>query len=426
MGVRNTSPVSTRWSHGTVAELFSGRDNSLGLLRLLLATAVVVAHARILGFGIREYGHTFTHGQTDLGKISVFGFFILSGLLITRSGNRLPIGRFLWNRALRLLPGLWVCLCVTALVVAPFLFWRQHHTLENFWHRPDGPFEFLQANWWVRTHQPGISGIMETAQGKWMAFDPGINGALWSLQYEVLCYLGVGLLVLAGARAGGLTQARRAILVIAVLLGGYVLTNSLDNHFMDAFSLQIHAERIVSPIVGGFIVKWAFFLGYAFAIGSLIEVYKDRIPVSTPLAVLSALVTLATLRYGFFFAVGIPAFAYLLVWLAIRLPKPFRAVGRKNDYSYGIYIYGFVVEQALSALGGARWGFPAYLALALGGTLALAVLSWHLVERPALKLKDARFPRRTPRGPRGPQAGGEPQSRPAAEPDLAAAGTAAR
>ncbi|PWG11974.1 hypothetical protein DF268_18615 [Streptomyces sp. V2] len=34
--------------------------------------------------------------------------------------------------------------------------------------------------------------------------------------------------------------------------------------------------------------------------------------------------------------------AYALVWLAIRLPAPFRRIGARNDYSYGIYIYGFL------------------------------------------------------------------------------------
>lgn len=106
------------------------------------------------------------------------------------------------------------------------------------------------------------------------------------------------------------------------------------------------------------------------------------------LGVLCALMLLGSLRFGYLYTVGLPAFAYLLLWLAIRLPAPFRRIGARHDYSYGIYIYGFVVQQSLVVLDLARWGFWPYLAMSLAGTLLAAVLSLHLVERPAMKLKD--------------------------------------
>ncbi|MCZ4099893.1 MULTISPECIES: acyltransferase family protein [Streptomyces] len=373
-----------RWSHGPVSDLFSGRANSLGLLRLLLASAVVVSHARILGFGGREFGHTFSGGQIDLGKMSVFGFFFLSGILVTRSGNRLPVGRFLWHRGLRLLPGLWVCLAVTALVVAPLLYWRQHDDMAGFWDHAHGPFAYLRANWAVGVDQWGVSGVMETARAKGLAFNDAFDGALWSLKYEVLCYLGVALLALTGS----LTRARRAVLAVTVLMGWLVLSDAINNRYMSGAAAAQHGGPFDVPLMGVLDVDWVVYLGFAFALGALIELYKERVPVSDPLGVVCGLVLLLTLRYGGFFAFGVPAFAYLLLWLAIRLPKPFQRIGRKHDYSYGIYIYGFVVEQALAALGGARWGFGAYLGLALGGTLIVAMLSWHLVERPAMRLKD--------------------------------------
>ncbi|MEV4190374.1 hypothetical protein [Streptomyces toxytricini] len=98
-----TSRRQVRWSHGTVADLLVGRNNSLG-------------------------------------------FFILSGILVTRSGVRLSLGRFLWHRGLRLLPGLWMCLFLTAFVAAPVLYWRLHGTLDGFFGRPSGPWEYLRAN----------------------------------------------------------------------------------------------------------------------------------------------------------------------------------------------------------------------------------------------------------------------------------------
>ncbi|MFF4450484.1 acyltransferase family protein [Streptomyces sp. NPDC001502] len=389
---RRARSAGFRWSHGPVSELFSGRNNSLGLLRLFLASAVVVSHAGILGFGSHEIGHGFSQGQIDLGKMAVFGFFFLSGILVTRSGNRLPVGRFLWHRALRLLPGFWVCMAVTAFAVAPYLYWRQHGGTAGFWDHPQGPFAYVEANWAVGVGQWGISGVMETGATKGLTHNAAMNGALWSLAYEILCYLGVGLLALGGS----LVRSRRTVLAVAVILGGLVVGDAVGNRLNAGAGAAAHGGDLVIPLMGPHSVNYMIYLGFAFALGAVLELYKERVPVSDPLAALSAVVFVLTLHYGYFFALGVPAFCYLLLWLAIRLPKPFQRIGAKHDYSYGIYIYGFLVQQSLAVLGGARWGFAAYLGLSLAGALIAAVLSWHLVERPAMRLKDIGGARRRP------------------------------
>ncbi|MFG2869981.1 acyltransferase family protein [Streptomyces sp. NPDC048338] len=375
-----------RWSHGTVAELLTGRRNSLGLLRLVLASAVVVSHARILGYGGKEYLHSFSGGQTDLGKLSVYGFFVLSGILVTRSGMRLPLGRFLWHRALRIFPGFWMCLIVAGFAIAPVLYWKLHSTLDGF-NGTHGPLDYLTANWAVATNQYDISGVMTDAQSAGLVHNGAFNGALWSLRYEFLCYIAVATLAVVGV----LTRARRAVVLVAMALGLTVVSQAgtdafwagpYDAHLLHNFQL---------PPFGQINPSFLVYLGFAFALGAVIELYKERIPVSDPLGLASFAVLVGSLHYGYLFTVGIPAFAYLLVWLAIRLPAAFRRVGAKHDYSYGIYIYGFLVQQTLALLGYTRWGLAAYLALTFACTILIAVLSWHLVERPAMKLKDLRL-----------------------------------
>ncbi|MFI8517598.1 acyltransferase family protein [Streptomyces sp. NPDC085481] len=375
-----------RWSHGTVAELLTGRHNSLGLLRLVLASAVVVSHARILGYGGKEYLHSFSGGQTDLGKLSVYGFFVLSGILVTRSGMRLSLGRFLWHRILRILPGFWVCLAVTAFAVAPLLYWRLHSTLDGFG-GAHGPLDYLTSNWAVATAQFDISGIMADGRSAGLVHNGAFNGALWSLRYEFLCYLAVATLAVVGV----LARARRAVVLITVVLGWLVIGQASTKAFWTGPYAADILPTFQLPPFGQINPAFLVYLGFAFALGAVIELYKERVPVSDPLGVAALAVLLGSLHYGYLFVVGIPAFAYVLVWLAIRLPAAFRRVGAKHDYSYGIYIYGFLVQQALALLGYTRWGLPAYLALTFAFTLLLAVTSWHLVERQAMRLKDLRI-----------------------------------
>jgi peptidoglycan/LPS O-acetylase OafA/YrhL len=66
---------------------------------------------------------------------------------------------------------------------------------------------------------------------------------------------------------------------------------------------------------------------------------------------------------------------------------PVLRAARFGDLSYGLYIYGWPVEQTLLYASGGKlaWWQLFPLALAITGVIALA--SWHLVEKPALRRK---------------------------------------
>jgi peptidoglycan/LPS O-acetylase OafA/YrhL len=125
-----------------------------------------------------------------------------------------------------------------------------------------------------------------------------------------------------------------------------------------------------------------------FILGSLIYFLKDRIlrgVVWLPVVALVVLVV-SYLTWGFQ-QVGLVAFAYLVLWIAYHLP--FRRVGLRHDFSYGIYIYGWPVQQMAAYFGVPELGFVPYMLISLSGTLGLAVASWYLIESPALRWKAA-------------------------------------
>jgi peptidoglycan/LPS O-acetylase OafA/YrhL len=93
------------------------------------------------------------------------------------------------------------------------------------------------------------------------------------------------------------------------------------------------------------------------------------------------------LRLGGFDEVGYVLFAYFVLYLAAALPRQVQWIGQKNDYSYGVYLYGWISQQVLAYLGVYRWGYVPFVLLSLVMAGGCAWLSWHLIEKQALKLK---------------------------------------
>jgi len=393
-----TGPASSWWrSRGTLDTVPSGRANGFGLLRLLLAMSVVYSHAYPLGWNAQAPLAHFSGGQTDLGSMAVVGFFVLSGFMITASGRRLGLGRFLWHRALRILPGLLVCVLLTALVVAPLMYFHQHGTTTGFWNHPDGPLSYIQGTSTTAISSGyDISGVMHTAMVQHTTHNVAFDGALWSLRYELTCYVVVAVL----AAGGVLRRAPRTVLLITAVLWASIAADLLKSaHPRGPFSEA--TAPILVPVLGGLQTHYLIYLGFCFMLGACAQLYRHRFPINDALGLLSAAVLVASLHWGGLAVVGYPACGYLLIWLGIRMPRQLHWVGRKNDYSYGAYIYGFIVEQWMTMYGATHWGLHRYVAVAAALTLGVAFLSWHLVERQALRLKDVPLPRRLARG-RGP------------------------
>ncbi|MEU1752810.1 acyltransferase [Micromonospora matsumotoense] len=367
----------------TLAQRYDPQDNAFGFLRLTLALGVLVAHAWPLGLARPSFGASLTFGQSDLGTLSVQGFFVISGFLVAGSALRLSPGRFAWHRALRILPGLWVCLAVTALLIAPVVHLIERGNLTGFWAHPEGPLRYLAANWFGAMNQYPISGLLaDTPFGRMIGGPSAFDGSLWSLRYEFACYLLLGLL----AATAVLHRAFR--FVLALTIGAYLLIlNDLLTvaHWTDRPPTR---GAISLPLFGSFTTDWTLYLTFLFLLGACARRYAHRLPVDGAHAATAAVVMVVSMRLGGFFAVGLPAFAYLVLYVAVAAPRVLRRIGRHRDYSYGIYIYAFPVQQVVALLGGATEGLLIYIVLSVVGTLVFAVPSWHLVERPALRGRD--------------------------------------
>jgi peptidoglycan/LPS O-acetylase OafA/YrhL len=132
-----------------------------------------------------------------------------------------------------------------------------------------------------------------------------------------------------------------------------------------------------------------------FLTGALLYLYREVVPDSG----IVALVSTALFAIGLALPLGesVPVFTftstaltavflvYPCLWLGIHLP--FHSVGARNDYSYGVYIYAFPVQQMLVVWGVNHWGYWPYSFATLIAVAPLAVVSWWAVEKHALKMK---------------------------------------
>ena len=355
-----------------LSSMLRGRDNAFGFLRLILASAVIVDHAFPLGgFGEDPFWR-YTHGQNSIGGLAVEGFFVVSGFLIARSAMSADTLQFLWRRVLRIFPAYWLTLVVSAAVVAPAFYLRHHGTLAGFWTAAfPGPLTYFTRNWNLHIGQYGLLDVFaETPYGHQVGWSV-LNGSLWTLEYEFRCYLLVGAFALFAIFS-------RARVLVPVSAAALLLLGSLSAAAPDV-------AKAMAPWLGDlqFVQLAATFL-----VGSTAAVYADRLPVNGRLALGGLLVgLLALFRVGGYHLIGVPAMGYALLWFAYAAPARVKSVAARNDYSYGIYVWGFIVQMALAAMGVHRLGILPYIVIAWSVTFVFAFASWHLVEKPALRLK---------------------------------------
>ncbi len=365
-GVRSPRKLSR------LSEAFDPSHNSLAFLRLFFAAMVLVSHSFPLGgfnHGL-EPTYKLTDSQEDLGGLAVAGFFVISGFLVTRSFVTSSTAvRYMWKRFLRIFPGFWVCLLVTAAVIAPLAYYYQHNHLTGYLGgHSDSPLRYVQSNFWLGMNQYNIDHLLGGTPWARNFDQRAFDGSLWTLIYEFKCYIAIAILGVFGI----LRHGRYGILALSAALWAVLLVETRNPH----------AVARTFPVIGD---PWMVRLAFLFSLGTLLFLFQERIPISGSVAAIAGVVFVVSTRMPIYPEVGQIAFAYLCFWLAVRLP--IRNADRYGDFSYGLYIYAFPVQQMASLNHLNRWGFVPYVLITFTVTLGLAVASWHIVEKPAMSLK---------------------------------------
>lgn len=336
----------------TIEEGLQRRADNFLAIRIIAAAMVIYGHAGALAPAVHSKDIFLRMGwHIYSGDIAVDTFFLISGYLVTGSWLRTrSLVRFFSSRFLRLIPAYLVLLLILTWAYGPVLtnlplgqYFSDPRTAEYF-------FTNIKLGTDMSWHLPGVfdSGLKSTT----------INGSIWTLPAEARMYVFLGL----GGALGLLYSPRLAGLLIALLLAAGI----------------IYPQWVPLPKI------YLHLAGY-FVLGIMIYLYRGKLIISLPIvfaAILLSFITNKSPIYSFTFPIALSASIFGIAYLT----KPLAGLEKLGDPSYGIYLWGWPMQQVI-AISFAGAGRLIHWVLALTLAAMIGYASWHFIEKPAMRLK---------------------------------------
>jgi peptidoglycan/LPS O-acetylase OafA/YrhL len=342
-----------------LSQILQRGENNFDLIRLIAAVTVIFGHSfYIFPTGGHEEPVTQLVQRNFSGTLAVGIFFFISGMLITQSYVETKSAwRFALMRAVRIYPGAVVCLLVTTLLLGPIV--TSLSPVDYL--TSSSTYCYIRDNWSFTTVLQAWSPVCAAPPG---VFEKNripqvLNGSLWTLVPEVACYA----YVLVIGLSGGLSSRVRIVLIIFALLGIHALAPRLipffsDDHYTDILKVALFflAGTLAYACRDIIVLRWAY---------------------CAPLIIAAAaLQRSAVQEYALYIALF---YLILLVASSQRL----RAIRFAGDYSFGVYIYGFPIQQSVTHYFPSLTSYPSNI-LCIPLALLAGYFSWFVIERPAL------------------------------------------
>jgi len=338
--------------------------NNFNLIRLLAALQVLLVHC---------LNHFEVEGPVVSALKLVPGvpvFFILSGYLIFDAYDRSRakgLRVFSRNRALRIFPALWLCVALSTLMVV----------LSGY--LADRTFSPMHFAAWLL----GQASVFQFYNPAFMRdFGVGVlNGALWTISVELQFYMLTPILFWLIARGKA---------ALYILIAASVAINVFLRVHHDWTDLRVKLASVS-------FLPWV----YMYLLGMLVSSRKasvesllDRVPlwlvVGAYVASMLAVGNYADNASNAINPLSVVLIAMLLFKMAkrdLRLPQWLTGFVRRNDLSYGIYLYHMPVINTVLYFALMPHAPLSQLAIVLVASLALAGFSWFQLERKILRLK---------------------------------------
>ena len=328
------------------------KNNNFNLIRYIAAIMVIYSHAYVLN-GVSEKAPPFL--QDTWGGLAVKTFLIISGFLVCKSWfHNSNTKRFIKARVLRIFPALIVITIVSVFILGPLvtvLPLDEYFTSKQTYRYLKNIFLFR-----IEYVLPGvyINNIYKFA----------VNGSLWSLTYEVAFY------------------------IIIILLGrSKILNNKYINLLIFMSSLMLIKFNIGESLhIKN--LKLSISLFSYFFIGALYYVFKDYVYLNKYLAYICiSILVLASFLGGFKSEDFLILWSYLVIYIGLLPSIMPDKIKFQGDYSYGIYIYAFPIQQLIIYILGGKMNPIINFGVSLILVFLVSILSWHFVEKKCLSFK---------------------------------------
>ncbi len=343
------------WTLGSRLRDTGGRASGFDYMRLILAVAILCFHSVITSYGSGADVVFWNTALKPFVRALLPMFFALSGFLVAGSLERSPtLLTFLGLRIIRIYPALIVESVLSALVLGPLL---TTYMLTDYFHDPRF-FEYLRNI--VGDIHYELPGVFANNP-----YPSVVNGQLWTVPYELTCYIALAILTVLGVKRYRLIAPVAALLVILVYAAGRLLKYHGD---FPLFSTALPGPLLLSSFLFGV----SFYLYRA-------DVGFDRRLFAA--SVVASIALLGPVPFGEYLA-PLPI-AYVTLYLGLLDPVRLKLI-KSADFSYGIFLYSFSIQQAVCAI--CPWARHWYLNILICLPLAamVAALSWYLVEKPML------------------------------------------
>jgi len=358
-------------SIGSKLDETKGIGQGFDFMRIFLAVSVLGTHSVLIAQGER---YQFNFAPASLMHWSILPlFFALSGFLITGSAMRLKLKDFLLNRGMRIVPALAVDICIAALIIGPIF---TTLPLREYFHRYEFFAYFANVTGLIHYILPGV---FENNP-----FPATVNGSLWTVPFEIGCYVLMSAFIVSGI----LNNKGTALAVSALIVVFIAYTYAADYSLFDA----IKSERFHTVAHHFFADRGNMLYSY-FMAGSLFYLFRYNISFH-PLIFIASLIVFVLAAYDQFNFIPKPVSALITMWVLVYmmvyiglLKIPPLPIYHRGDYSYGIYLYGYPIQQAIVTLFPSVTSPLLHFAISLPIVTLVAMFSWHNIEKPILRLR---------------------------------------
>ena len=348
----------------------SNISNSFTPLRLLFAILVLIQHVSVTS------GHffNFSIGIIDCGSLAVFGFFAISGFLITPRILRGNLTGYLLRRSARIFPAFWCLNIVTALIFANI--WKGLAPGANYFSISNTASFLMHNVIFLPSEAESPRAGWNLLQGLPIDVPKSgvVNSSLWTLPLEFICYIALGTLIVLLKKYLSRRVGHIFTLLVIIFWFISIYLSSIITNFWVPY------PHLLTTLAG----KWPYVM--SFLIGSLMSYPSSSLMklkhklIIVPLLAISFLATFRTTTWAIF---GSIAFAAAIIFLGrsnilVKFPL-------KTDISYGIYLYHFPVIQTLLYFFEGRNDRLLLIILTIFISGVLGYFSAKLVEEPAMK-----------------------------------------